>query len=149
MAKRAATCKKVQPKARIAPVGLTPTRRARAIELYRASGILARVWEEMNVSRTQFFYWRKEHPDFQAELDSVSDEVDRRIRSEGLEQLSDGGALDALVRDVLAANPAQVEQYRAGREKLLGYFVGQVMKASQGKANPRQVHALLREALSG
>ena len=77
-----------------------------------------------------------------------ADEVDRRIRSEGLEQLSDGGALDALVREVLAANPAQVEQYRAGREKLLGYFVGQVMKASQGKANPRQVHALLREALS-
>ena len=77
------------------------------------------------------------------------DEVDRRIRSEGLEQLSDGGALDALVREVLAANPAQVEQYRGGREKLLGYFVGQVMKASQGKANPRQVHALLREALSG
>ena len=77
-----------------------------------------------------------------------ADEVDRRIRSEGLEQLSDGGALDALVREVLAANPAQVEQYRAGREKLLGYFVGQVMKASQGKANPRQVHALLREALA-
>ena len=78
-----------------------------------------------------------------------ADEVDRRIRGEGLEQLSDGGALDALVREVLAANPAQVEQYRAGREKLLGYFVGQVMKASQGKANPRQVNALLREALSG
>ena len=76
------------------------------------------------------------------------DEVDRRIRGEGLEQLSDGGALDALVREVLAANPAQVEQYRAGREKLLGHFVGQVMKASQGKANPRQVHALLREALA-
>ena len=77
------------------------------------------------------------------------DEVDRRIRSEGLEQLSDGGALDALVREVLAAHPAQVEQYRAGREKLLGHFVGQVMKASQGKANPREVHALLREALAG
>ena len=76
------------------------------------------------------------------------DEVDRRIRGEGLEQLSDGGALDSLVREVLAANPAQVEQYRAGREKLLGYFVGQVMKASQGKANPRQVHALLREVLA-
>ena len=78
-----------------------------------------------------------------------AEEVDRRIAEEGLAQVSDSGAIEAIVGDVLAANPAQVAQYRAGRGKLLGYFVGQVMKATDGKANPREVHALLRKALGG
>ena len=77
------------------------------------------------------------------------EEVDRRIAEGGLAQVSDSAAIEAIVSDVLAANPAQVAQYRAGREKLLGYFVGQVMKATQGKANPREVNALLRKALGG
>ena len=77
-----------------------------------------------------------------------ADEVDRRIAAEGLAQVSDSGALEAIVREVLAANPAQVAQYRAGRERLLGYFVGQVMKRSAGKANPREVNALVRAALT-
>ena len=77
------------------------------------------------------------------------EEVDRRIAQGGLAQVSDSAAIEAIVSDVLAANPAQVAQYRAGRGKLLGYFVGQVMKATQGKANPREVNALLREALAG
>ncbi len=77
------------------------------------------------------------------------EEVDRRIAQGGLAQVSDSAAIEAIVSDVLAANPAQVAQYRAGREKLLGYFVGQVMKATEGKANPREVNTLLREALSG
>lgn len=79
MAKRARAAAKAPPKARIARLGLTPARRAKAVELYRASGILARVYEGMNVSRTQFYDWRKDNPDFQAELDSVADEVDLRI----------------------------------------------------------------------
>ncbi|MGD2021087.1 MAG: Asp-tRNA(Asn)/Glu-tRNA(Gln) amidotransferase GatCAB subunit B, partial [Thiohalocapsa sp.] len=49
----------------------------------------------------------------------------------------------------IAANPQQVEQYRAGKEKVFGFFVGQVMKQSQGKANPQQVNALLKEKLKG
>ena len=77
------------------------------------------------------------------------EEVDRRIAQGGLAQVSDSAAIEAIVSDVLTANPAQVAQYRAGREKLLGYFVGQVMKATEGKANPREVNTLLREALSG
>ena len=77
------------------------------------------------------------------------EEVDRRIAQDGLAQVSDSAAIEAIVSNVLAANPAQVAQYRAGRERLLGYFVGQVMKATQGKANPREVNALLRKALGG
>ncbi len=73
---------------------------------------------------------------------------DAIIESRGLKQLSDTGALAALVDEVIAANPAQVEQYRAGKTKVLGFFVGQVMKKTQGKANPAQVNQLLRERLA-
>lgn len=74
-------------------------------------------------------------------------EVDAIIEARGLEQVSDSGELEALVTDVIANNPKQVEQFRAGRERVLGFFVGQIMKATQGKANPKQVDALLREKL--
>ncbi|HEY5700951.1 MAG TPA: Asp-tRNA(Asn)/Glu-tRNA(Gln) amidotransferase GatCAB subunit B, partial [Gammaproteobacteria bacterium] len=56
--------------------------------------------------------------------------------------------IEKFVDDAIRANPDQVEQYRAGKEKVLGFFVGQVMKASQGKANPGQVNALLKKKLS-
>ena len=75
-------------------------------------------------------------------------DVDALIRTEGLKQVSDDDALASMVAEVVAANPAQVAQYRAGRTKVLGFFVGQVMKATSGKANPRKVNALLREQLS-
>jgi aspartyl-tRNA(Asn)/glutamyl-tRNA(Gln) amidotransferase subunit B len=52
-----------------------------------------------------------------------------------------------MIDDIIAANPAQVEQYRSGKEKVFGFFVGQVMKASKGKANPQQVNRLLKEKL--
>ena len=73
--------------------------------------------------------------------------VDALIASQGLKQVSDTGELASIVAQVLADNPAQVEQFRAGKSRVLGYFVGQVMKATAGKANPRQVNELLREAL--
>ena len=73
--------------------------------------------------------------------------VDELIEARGLRQLSDRGELQALVAEVVAAHPQQAEQFRAGRTKLLGFFVGQVMKATGGKANPQQVNALLQEAL--
>jgi aspartyl-tRNA(Asn)/glutamyl-tRNA(Gln) amidotransferase subunit B len=53
------------------------------------------------------------------------------------------------VEEVLAANPEQVEQYRSGKTKVLGFFVGQVMKATRGKANPAEVNRLLKAALDG
>ncbi|MBX3705091.1 MAG: Asp-tRNA(Asn)/Glu-tRNA(Gln) amidotransferase subunit GatB [Pseudomonadales bacterium] len=74
-------------------------------------------------------------------------DVDTIIEARGLRQVSDSGALEALVRQVVADNPGQVAQYRAGKDKVFGFFVGQVMKATQGKANPKQLNDLLREVL--
>jgi aspartyl-tRNA(Asn)/glutamyl-tRNA(Gln) amidotransferase subunit B len=70
--------------------------------------------------------------------------ADAIIEARGLKQITDTGAIEAAVDAVLAANPDQVEQLRAGKDKVLGFLVGQVMKATQGKANPAQVNALLR-----
>ena len=75
-------------------------------------------------------------------------DVDATIEAEGLTQVSDTGEIAAIIDEIVAANPAQVEQFKAGKEKVLGFFVGQVMKATQGKANPRVVNELLREAPS-
>ncbi|MCP5199234.1 MAG: Asp-tRNA(Asn)/Glu-tRNA(Gln) amidotransferase subunit GatB [Gammaproteobacteria bacterium] len=71
------------------------------------------------------------------------------IEAQGLKQVSDSGAIDAIVDEVIAANPAQVQDYLAGKEKILGYLVGQAMKASKGKANPAAVSALLVDKLKG
>jgi aspartyl-tRNA(Asn)/glutamyl-tRNA(Gln) amidotransferase subunit B len=71
------------------------------------------------------------------------------IAAEGLSQISDEGALLAAVRDVLAANPGPVAQYRAGRAKTFGFLVGQVMKATRGQGNPQLVNDLLRRELEG
>jgi len=71
------------------------------------------------------------------------------VAAEGLAQVSDRGALDAAVADVLAKHPAQVAEFRAGKERVLGFLVGQVMKATGGKANPQVVQELLRKALAG
>ena len=70
------------------------------------------------------------------------------VKKKGLVQLSDDAQLGDMVDTVLANHPAQVEQYRGGKETVLGYLVGQVMKASGGKANPGKVNALLKSKLS-
>ena len=67
----------------------------------------------------------------------------------GLKQISDSGEIERIVEAIVAANPAQVAEFRAGKEKAFNFFVGQVMKASRGKANPGQVNAVLRRKLSG
>jgi aspartyl-tRNA(Asn)/glutamyl-tRNA(Gln) amidotransferase subunit B len=72
----------------------------------------------------------------------------RIVEERGLKQTSDTGAIDAAIADVLAANPDKLAEYRGGKDKLFGFFVGQVMKAMQGKANPGVVNDLLRKALS-
>ena len=71
------------------------------------------------------------------------------VAAEGLAQVSDRGALDAAVADVIARHPAQVAEFRAGKERVVGFLVGQVMKATGGKANPQLVQELLRAALTG
>jgi len=69
------------------------------------------------------------------------------VEKQGLVQITDAGALETIVADIIARYPEQVSQYRAGKEKVFGFFVGQVMKETQGKANPQLVNKLLREHL--
>lgn len=74
-------------------------------------------------------------------------DVDTIIEAKGLKQVTDSGAIEAIVDEVIANNPGQLEQYRSGKDKLFGFFVGQVMKESKGKANPAQVNELLKKKL--
>jgi aspartyl-tRNA(Asn)/glutamyl-tRNA(Gln) amidotransferase subunit B len=83
---------------------------------------------------------------FEAMLDS-GQTPQQIVREKGLEQVSDAGSIEASVEQVLAANPKQVEQFLSGNEKVFGFLVGQIMKATQGKANPRKVNEILREKL--
>ena len=73
--------------------------------------------------------------------------ADEIIDAKGLKQITDSGAIEVIVDEVIESNPNQLEQYRSGKGKLFGFFVGQVMKATQGKANPRQVNEILRKKL--
>jgi aspartyl-tRNA(Asn)/glutamyl-tRNA(Gln) amidotransferase subunit B len=74
-------------------------------------------------------------------------DADSIIESKGLKQVSDTGAIEAIVDEVLAANPAMVEEYKSGKEKAFNALVGQAMKASKGKANPAQVNEILKKKL--
>ena len=70
------------------------------------------------------------------------------MEREGLKQISDTGALEKIIEQVIAANPKQVEQYKGGKTTVLAFFVGQVMKATRGQANPAAVNELLRDKLA-
>ena len=85
---------------------------------------------------------------FEAMWDGEGD-ADQVIEKKGLKQITDPAAIEAVIREVLEQNPTQLQQYRNGQEKLFGFFVGQVMKASQGKANPAEVNQMLRQMLKG
>ena len=78
---------------------------------------------------------------------SSDNEVDEIIQGEGLEQVTDNKEIESMIDKVINNNPEQLEQYRSGKDRLFGFFVGQVMKASQGKANPKQVNDILRKKL--
>ena len=73
--------------------------------------------------------------------------MDAIIEDKGLKQVTDSGAIEKIVDEVIASNPNQVQQYREGKQQVIGFLVGQAMKLSQGKANPGQVNALLKEKL--
>jgi aspartyl-tRNA(Asn)/glutamyl-tRNA(Gln) amidotransferase subunit B len=79
--------------------------------------------------------------------DSATATVERLIDQVGVRQMSDAGALEAIVDQVLAANPKSIDEFKAGKDKAFNALVGQVMKASQGKANPAQVNELLKKKL--
>jgi aspartyl-tRNA(Asn)/glutamyl-tRNA(Gln) amidotransferase subunit B len=76
-------------------------------------------------------------------------DADAIIEAKGLRQITDTSAIERVITAVMTANPAQLADYRSGKDKLFGFFVGQVMKASAGKANPAQVNELLRKMLAG
>ncbi|MDH3608840.1 MAG: Asp-tRNA(Asn)/Glu-tRNA(Gln) amidotransferase GatCAB subunit B, partial [Gammaproteobacteria bacterium] len=83
---------------------------------------------------------------FQAMWSGEGD-VDEIIEAKGLKQITDSSEIEALVEQVINDNPAQLEQYKSGKDKVFGFFVGQVMKLSKGKANPQQVNDLLKDKL--
>jgi len=76
-------------------------------------------------------------------------DADAIIEAKGLKQVSDSSAIEALVNEIIAANADKVAEYRAGRDKLFGFFVGLAMKASKGKANPAQLNEILKQKLAG
>ena len=90
---------------------------------------------------------QKSAKDVIVDMWGTSEGPDEIIERKGLKQVSDAGAIEKLVDEVLARNPKQVEDYRAGKEKAFNSLVGQVMKATQGKANPAQVNEVLRKKL--
>jgi aspartyl-tRNA(Asn)/glutamyl-tRNA(Gln) amidotransferase subunit B len=75
-------------------------------------------------------------------------DIDAIIEQLGLKQVSDDGAILTLIDEILTANPDKVAEYKGGKEKLFGFFVGQVMKASKGTANPAKVNQILKERLA-
>lgn len=85
---------------------------------------------------------------FEALWNGEASEVDAVIEAKGLKQMNDTGALEKIIDEVIAANPGNVEQYKAGKDKAFNALVGQVMKASKGKANPQQVNELLKNKLA-
>ncbi|MHB8159822.1 MAG: Asp-tRNA(Asn)/Glu-tRNA(Gln) amidotransferase subunit GatB [Thermoleophilia bacterium] len=84
-----------------------------------------------------------------AEMCDTGRNPDEIIDEKGLTQISDESELEALIDAAISGNPSQVEQYRAGKEQVIGFFVGQVMKATQGRANPKLVNELLKKKLAG
>ena len=88
--------------------------------------------------------WQQLPDHIDATIDAAYNEIIARL---DLAQSNDSGALDAIVNEVLAANPKNVAEYKAGNAKALNALVGQIMKGSKGKANPQQVNDLLRQKL--
>ncbi|HEY6645188.1 Asp-tRNA(Asn)/Glu-tRNA(Gln) amidotransferase subunit GatB [Povalibacter sp.] len=76
-------------------------------------------------------------------------DADAIIEAKGLKQITDTGAIEKVIEEIMAANPKQLADYRSGKDKLFGFFVGQVMKVTAGKANPAQVNELLKSKLAG
>jgi aspartyl-tRNA(Asn)/glutamyl-tRNA(Gln) amidotransferase subunit B len=80
---------------------------------------------------------------------SSAKSADAIIEAQGLKQITDSGAIEGVIDAVIAANPKQLADYRSGKDKLFDFFVGQVMKATKGKANPAQLNELLKAKLQG
>ena len=86
--------------------------------------------------------------DILEEIWNTGDSAEKIIKSKGLEQISDETELELIAQSVLDNNPGQVDAYNSGKDKLFGFFVGQVMKETQGKANPKSINEILKRLLS-
>ena len=84
----------------------------------------------------------------QAIWDKEGNDIDELIEAKGLKQISDSSVLDPIIDELIKNNPNQVKQFKDGNEKIIGFFVGQIMKATQGKANPQQVNEVLKDKLN-
>jgi len=107
----------------------------------QATGALVRKINEGEISG-------KMAKDIFTKMYQTGDSPETIIEREGLRQISDTGALEKIIDEIIAANPKQLEQYKAGKTTVIGYFVGQVMKASKGQANPAAVNELLKAKLT-
>ncbi len=110
-----------------------------------AREVFARMWEHELAGIPDRLTSAEGRVGSRGSTSSTAEEIAREL---GLDQVMDADALEAIVAEVLAANPKQVEDYRAGKEKAFNSLVGQVMKATKGKANPAQVNELLRKRLA-
>lgn len=93
-------------------------------------------------------FFPKNYTEDQTYHDVMSQDIDQLIEKLGLKQVSDTGALEALIDEILGANADKVAEYKAGKEKLFGFFVGQAMKASKGSANPQTLNEILQAKLA-
>jgi len=114
---------------------------ASRIDAARLAGLLARIVDETisgKIAKEVF-----------EQMWAEGQDADAIIEAKGLKQITDTGAIEKVIDDVMAANPKQLADYRSGKDKLFGFFVGQVMKVTGGKANPAQVNELLKKKLAG
>lgn len=110
------------------------------INAERLAGLLSRIADNTisgKIAKTVF-----------ESLWNTNESADEIIERQGLKQVTDSSAIEKIIDEVLAANPSQLADYRSGKDKLFGFFVGQVMKASGGKANPQQLNDLLKQKLN-
>jgi aspartyl-tRNA(Asn)/glutamyl-tRNA(Gln) amidotransferase subunit B len=114
---------------------------ASRIDARRLAGLLARIVDETisgKIAKEVF-----------EQMWAQGQDADAIIAAKGLKQITDTGAIETVIDTVMAANPKQLADYRSGKDKLFGFFVGQVMKVTEGKANPAQVNDLLKKKLAG
>jgi aspartyl-tRNA(Asn)/glutamyl-tRNA(Gln) amidotransferase subunit B len=114
---------------------------ASKVDAARLSGLLARIVDDTISGKIA--------KDVLEAMWEEGRDADAVIESRGLKQITDTGAIEQVIREVMESSPRQLADFRAGKDKLFGYFVGQVMKATGGKANPAQVNELLKKLLPG
>ena len=113
-----------------------------------SKGVLILCIKPQNINEFFDIYKDKIAKDVLDEVWQSGEDVAKIIEGQGMQQISDEGELEKIIDKILTENTSQVEAYKSGKDKLFGFFVGQVMKATQGKANPNLANKLLKNKLS-